>query len=64
MIKRSNDTLDTDSPYRKRQKLTENQVVKPVAINVQSSQDLKTHLAFIEETTAEQLRQSLVAYDS
>lgn len=59
MVKRSNTDLDTDSPYRKRQKLTEAQAVKAVATDIQSLQDLQACLAFKQETGAEQFRQSI-----
>lgn len=64
MAKRSNANLDADSPYKKRQKLTEQQAVTSVDINIQSSQDLQALLAFKQDTGAEQFRHSMTPYHS
>ena len=64
MVKRSNENLDADNPYSKRQKLTEEHAIKPVIINVQSFQDLRALLAFSQDTGAEQSTQSMTSYHS
>lgn len=62
MVKRSHGNLEADSIYRKRQKLTEQQAVQSVAINIQSLQDLQATLAFKQDTVPEQFRQSMNSY--
>lgn len=60
MVKRDNSDSGADSPYRKRQKLTENQVVKFVPHELQSSQDIQDLLAFKQDNDAEKVKNSML----
>ena len=62
MAKRPSADPDTDSPYKKRQRITKQVIGKYPPIEIKSLQDLQGILLFTQDTVAGQYRQSMTSY--
>lgn len=62
MAKRPNADSDTDSPYKKRQRITKKVIGKYAPTEINSLQDLQGILTFTQDTVSGQFRQGMTTY--